>query len=256
MIRFVSIIVLFASVLAWPVYANDLDEARGALTSGEYDIAFAQAQLLGDTQGLLLAAEALNTKILLGQSEDEKNDAKQAMAIGEQILATDPFNKDAKLLYAISYGFYGRSMSPLSAWRKKMPQKIRAKIDEAVAANPGDPNSYALYGGWHMAVAAKAGTKRAKKMFNATSEEGITYFKQAIAVAPDDLMINTNYLMMLYASDAERHDEQVRKMLTHVQGVETKTAAEQQVQLLAKTLEANLGEPKKARKIAKKFLGW
>lgn len=178
------------------------------------------------------------------------------MAIGEDILALDPNNKDGNLLYAISHDFYGRSMSPISAWRKKMPQKIRARIEDAVKANPGDANSYALYGGWHMAVAAKAGTKRAKKMFGATSEEGIEYFDKALSVAADNLMINGNYLMMLYASEPELHDEKIHKMLKHMQTVPPKNDAEQQVRFIVKSLETNLDHPRRAKKIAKNFLGW
>ena len=256
MARITNSLILSLALFALPAHANDLETVRGSLTAGNYEHAIVEGQLLGDTDGLLLAAEALNTRILIGSSEDEKKDAKQAMKIAERILTTDPDNKNAKLLYAISYGFYGRSMSPLSAWRKKMPQKIQAKIEEAVAANPTDPNSYALYGGWHMAVAAKAGTKRAKKMFGATAAEGITYFEQALGAAPDDMMINGNYVMMLYASDADRHDTKVRKILTHIQGLKANDDAERQVQSLAKSLEDNLDQPKRAKNIAKKFLGW
>jgi len=256
MVRIAKAVILLLAFVALPAHANDLETIRGSLTTGNYELAISEGQLLGDTDGLLVAAEALNTRILIGSSEDEKEDAKQAMQIAERILAGDPENKDAKLLYAISYGFYGRGMSPISAWRKKMPQKIQAKIEEAVAANPTDPNSYALYGGWHMAVAAKAGTKRAKKMFGATAAEGITYFEQALVVAPEDIMINGNYAMMLYASDREANDAKVREMLTHIQGLEAIDDAGRKVQSLAKSLEDNLDQPKKAKKIAKKFLGW
>jgi cytochrome c-type biogenesis protein CcmH/NrfG len=256
MIRFSNIFIVAVFLFSSAAFAADLETIRGSLTSGKYDLAIAEGQLLGDTEGLLLAAEALNTKILIGNSEDEKADAEQAMAIAEKILAVDPDNKDAKLLYAISYGFYGRSMSPLSAWRKKMPQKIRAKIEEAVAANPADANSYALYGGWHMAVAAKAGTKRARKMFGATADEGKGYFKKALDVAPDDLMINGNFVMMLYASDGKKNEQQVRTMLKHIESVQAQNDAEKQVQALAKSLETNLDQPKKAKTVAKDFLGW
>lgn len=249
---FIVFIFLFSSIAS----AEDLETVRGSLTSGEYDLAIAEGQLRGDTDGLLLAAEALNTKILIGRSDNEKADAKQAMAIAETILEMDPDNKNAKLLYAISYGFYGRAMSPISAWRKKMPQKIRAKIEEALAANPADANSYALYGGWHMAVAAKAGTKRARKMFGATADEGKVYFERALEVAPDDLMINGNFVMMLYASDGDENEDQVRAMLKHIQSVAAQNEAEKHVQALARSLEANLDQPRKAKTVAKDFLGW
>lgn len=231
-------------------------DAQASLTSGHYEQAFDQAIAIDETEALLVAAEALNTKILLGQSDDEKADAQRAMAIGQSILTKNPDHNEAKLLYAISYGFYGRGMSPLSAWRKKMPQKIRATIETAVAANAEDPNSFALYGGWHMAVAAKAGTKRAKKMFGATAQEGIVYFEQALSGAPDNIMINGNYIMMLYASDPEQHGKKVEKLLAHMRTLEPQNAAERQVQFVAKSLGENIDEPKKAKKIAKKFLGW
>ena len=253
---YILVVLVVAFAGAKPAFASDLNEARVSLTSGQYDEAFAKAQLVGNTEAFLVAAEALNTKILIGQSKDPKGDAKKAMAIAEQILATDPSHKDAKLLYAISFGFYGRAVSPIKAWRKKFPQKIEAAIKEAVAANPEKANSYALYGGWHMGVSAKAGSKTAQRSYGASIESGIANFKKARELVKDDIMINANYALMLYASDADSYGAEIEPLLADIRNTEPQDSAQIYVKNYISVFEKKLDQPKLARKSAKQFLGW
>ena len=50
-------------------FANSVQEIRLTLESGGYDLAVEQGSALGSAGGLVLAAEALNSKLLLGRAE-------------------------------------------------------------------------------------------------------------------------------------------------------------------------------------------
>ena len=236
--------------------AADIAKARVSLSTGQYDIAFEQANRIGNPEALLLGAEAINTKLLLGQSDNPKKDAKRAMKIALDILNADPSNAEAKLLYAISYGFYGRSVSPLKAWRKKIPQKIETAILVALDANPNNPNSYALYAGWHMGVVAKAGPKTADRVYGASIADGIEKFEKATSLTPDDMMINANYGLMLLAIDQHAHRATIKRLFSTVSSLEPKNSAEVFVQNLILDISRENTPPKIAMKKAENFLGW
>lgn len=236
--------------------AAGIDDARVSLSSGKYDKAFEQASRIGNPEALLLGAEAINTKLLLGQSTAPKKDAKKAMKIALDILTSNPSNADAKLLYAISYGFYGRSVSPIKAWRKKIPQKIETAILDAITANPDNANSYALYAGWHLGVYAKAGPKTARRMYGANIEDGISNFERAQSLLPDDMMINANYALMLFAIDKDAYKSRIDPLFAAVSAAQPKNSAEVFVQNLVLEVANDKITPKQALKTAENFLGW
>lgn len=237
-------------------WAASHDDVRLSINNGEYDQAFSLGEDLGDNQGLLLAAEALNTKILIGSSNNVKRDAKRAMKLSERVLEQDEAHKKAKLLYAVSYGFYGRSASPFKAWRKKLPQKIKAAIDQAYIANPDEARSFALIGAWHMSVSARAGSKTAKKYYGASIEDGVVSFEQALRAAPKDILITGNYALMLYANAPDTHIDAVKLLLASVKQAQPKDMAEAYVLDYLSNFGNQLNQPEQAQKLAEDFLGW
>jgi len=176
--------------------------------------------------------------------------------IALDILTSNPSNADAKLLYAISYGFYGRSVSPIKAWRKKIPQKIETAILDAITANPDNANSYALYAGWHLGVYAKAGPKTARRMYGANIEDGISNFERAQSLLPDDMMINANYALMLFAIDKDAYKSRIDPLFAAVSAAQPKNSAEVFVQNLVLEVANDKITPKQALKTAENFLGW
>ena len=236
--------------------AASLDEARSALNTGQYEQAYEQANALGNSAGLLLAAEILNTKVMLGQSDKPKKDSKLAMALAQQVLAQNPDNAEAKMLYAFAFGFNARTASILKAWRKKLPQKIHAAILETRAASPDDPRGDALLGGWHLSVAAKAGASKAQKLYGANEPAGHELFKKAMSAAPGDVFIAGNYIMMLTALGGAENLQTANDLLQTVTQIQKETAPEQYMIALLTNLQKTLGDPKAAKKKAKTFLDW
>ena len=253
-----SAIYIFSFILLFTgtSFAASLDDVRAAINTGQYDQAYEQGSALGSAEGLLLAAESLNTKIMLGQSKSPKKDAKRAMKLAQEVLAKDPSHKNASLQYAIAYGFYGREVSAVTAWRKKLPTKIKTAIGVARANNEYSPQTDALMGAWNFSVVHKAGVARADKSFGATQSEGGILFTEALMGDPDDILIRANFSMMFYVLDPENNLPLVKQLLREFENSEPSNHLESQVLATAREFESSLDEPKAAMKIAKKFLGW
>lgn len=237
-------------------FASPLDEARTALHAGEYETAFTQANSLGTPEALLLAAEILNTKIMLGQSKTPKKDSKLAMALTEQVLASHPNSAEGKMLYAFAFGFYARSAGTLTALRKKLPQRTLASIHAARTASPHDARSDALLAGWNFSVVSKAGSKRAQKLFGANEATGHKYFGEALALAPDDILIRGNYIMMLTALGGDRNRARAAALLKGIKQNPLHTAPETTMFSILMDVKNGFENQKQTRQKAKIFLDW
>ncbi len=212
-------------------FADTLQNARSSLDSGSYDLAVEQSVALGTAEGFVLAAEALNAQLFLGQAERKTKTAKKAMKLAEAALALNPDAKDAQLQYAIAYGFYGRHVSSFKAWRKNLPKKIRAAIDKAALAAPDDLRIEALKGAWHLNLLYKAGGFDVEKRYGANQAMGIAHFETALAGNPDDIIIGSTYIMLTYVLEPQLRAAQTEEWLkTKMLSASPKNATEQQVQ--------------------------
>lgn len=195
-------------------FANSLQEIRVTLESGSYDLAVEQGAALGSAGGLVLAAEALNTKLLLGKAERKTKTAKRAMKLAKAALAVDPQNAEAQIQYALAYGFYGRHASNFTAWRKKLPRKIYAEIEKASTMSPDDVRVEALKGAWHLNLLYRAAGFDVGKRYGASTQEGIAHFEKALEMNQGvDIIILSNFLMLQFALQPDTRSEQTELML-------------------------------------------
>ena len=250
----IFIIILFLCFNAVSAFANSYEDARTALDTGQFEQAHQSARALGTDAGLVLAAEALNAKLLLGLSTAPSKTAKSAMKLAQAVLEQDASNADAQLQYAIAYGFYGRQVSVFKAWRKKIPLKILKEINAAIATNPQDYRTHALLGAWHLSVVQRAGAGRAKKYFGATQEQGQHDFELALQHLPDDIIILANYTLMRFVIDPQDTEIWVKKNLQKIITLPTPTAVEAHVQIQIAEILAVLDQPKTAQGLAKDFI--
>lgn len=247
---------MLVGLAAMPAAGKDLAPIRAAIVAGDYDQAENLGRAAGTRGALLLAGESLTTRIMIGGVKNEKSAAQAAIDIADAILKTVENDKDALLLRAIASGFYHRQASPIKAWRKRIPQKLYAVINTAQIANPGNPNADALMAAWHLSIAAKAGRKRAMKMFGADFETGEALFRKAIASDPDNISIYTNYAMMMAASDMTRFADELWPDLKARKFIPGSDADRQLVAILDQFRSNYAKNPKAARKIAKSYLKW
>ena len=222
-------------------------EARDALIAGEFDLAANAAQQLGTNEAKLIAAEALSAKVLLGLAKDDKDTAKDALALSQSVLSSEPKNTEAQFQYAIADGFITRAASPLTAWRKKLPQKTKALIDTLCESASQDGRAFALLGAWHMGILRKTGEKNGKKWFGADLAEGQAAYEAALTLRPEDIIITSNYALSLAELDFGANGPRARTMLISVLAATPKDAVEREVQSRMRDV-LTLWDDKKARK--------
>jgi tetratricopeptide (TPR) repeat protein len=197
-------------------FANSLQEIRITLEAGGYDLAVEQSSALGTVDGLTLAAEALNAKLLLGKAKRKTKTAKRAMKLAKAALELDPQNVEAQIQYALAYGFYGRHASSFKAWRKKLPQKIRTEIDKAAIMAPDDMRVQALLGAWHLNLLYRAGGFDVGKRYGANAQEGVAHFQNALMQNKNDIIIHSNFLMLQFALEPKARAAQTKFVLQMV----------------------------------------
>ena len=217
----------FLGTSAW---AGSLAEARDLFTAGEYNAAIDMARAENTPDGLVLAAETLSAKVMLGFVEDHNRSAKQAKKWAERAVKADPNSHEARVQFALAFGFETRTSSPFRAWRKKLPKKTLAAIDMVRTSFPEDPRGDALLGAWHLGIVRKAGAKRGRNMFGADEALGVGGYEKAVAAAPDDIVIGSNYAVTILALDTEKYFTRGTEVLRHIVSVPAKNAVETEIQ--------------------------
>lgn len=207
-----------------------LSQARTAFIAGDYVNAESALEPLSTSAALTLRAESMSARVMLGLTDEPHDLAGKARKIAEQALRLDPSNTEARIQYALAYGFEARSAGIFKAWRKKLPEKCKVAIDQAYAAAPDDARTSALIGAWHLGLVHKAGDRRAETMFGATLADGIKYYDAAIAMAPDDIIILGNYAISLLGIDASAHKDKAKILILALQSAKPRDATDAEVQ--------------------------
>ena len=249
-----SVLIALALLLSAPAWGNSAQEVRGLIAAGDYETAQSLAETLETAEGYALAAESLSARILLGEVRKLNKKSKQARKLSEKALEIDPTLYDAKLQYALSDGFVTRTSGDLTAWRKKLPTKTLAIIQDFRTAYPDDPKGLALEGAWHLGVIRKAGAKNGAKWFGASLAEGERLYAQARAKAPNDVLIETNYAMSLLVLDVKHYGPQVKPILEAVAIMPAADDLYRKVQEKAAKILSAYGDDKRVKKLAARFL--
>jgi len=246
-----------ALLFAVPAWADTAEDARELITLGDYETARAIAQNLNTAEGYAMAAESLSAQILLGEVDKLNKTSKQARELSERALALDPSHYNARLQYALADGFVTRTSGNLTAWRKKLPSKTLAIIQELRASYPDDPKGLALEGAWHLGVIRKAGLKNGGEWFGASLEEGKRLYRDAVLVDPHNILIQANYFMGLQVLNKELpvySEIHNRASLERILALPAETDIDKKTQLRMREVLENLDDPKTMRKLAEKFL--
>lgn len=249
---------LFLTILFWviasPLWANSAQDIRVLINEGNYSQAQILAENLNTAEGYALAAESLSAQILLGEVKKLNKTSKQARRLSEKALALDPDLYNAKLQYVLSDGFVTRTSGDITAWRKKLPIKTLAIIQDFRTAHPEDPRGMALQAAWHMGVVRRAGEKNGGKWFGASLKEGERLYAEARRLAPNDILIQTNYALSLLVLDVDTYGPQVQPILEAVAVIPAQDDLSRKVQGKAATVLAAYGDDRKVKKLAGRFL--
>lgn len=229
-------VLIFSLMWASSAFANSVSDARALFISGEYDAAIEMATESGTPEGLVLAAETLSAKVMLSYVDDPNESAQQARHWAEDAVEALPNSREARVQYALAYGFETRTSSPFRAWRKGLPGKTLEAIEQVISAYPDDARGPALLGAWHLGIVRKAGEKNGLKWYDATEEAGVAAYEAALKMAPNDVVIGSNYAVTIIALDAEKYFERAEEVLKTVVDAKAANAVEREVQKRMKVL--------------------
>ena len=249
-----AFIIATLMLLAAPAWGSSAAEVRGLIASGEYEAARVTAESLDTAEGYALAAESLSAQILLGEVSKLNKKSKQARELSQRALALDPALYAAKLQYTLADGFVTRTSGDITAWRKKLPTKTLAVIQDFRTAYPDDPKGLALEGAWHLGVIRKTGEKNGGKWFGASLAEGERLYAEARAKAPNDVLIETNYALSLLVLGRDAYAPQVRPLLEAVAAMPANDDLYRKVQMKAARILAASDDLKTMEKMAERFL--
>ena len=216
--------------------AQTYSDVQSALNSGRYTQAAQLGEALATPEALAVAAESLNAQILLCRIEDPKKSARQARKLAERALKIDPVHPNALLQYALAEALVTRRSSPITVWRKKLPQKLLENIQAYKNVRPNDPRIEAFIGAWHFGIVRRAGPKRAKDWYGASVEDGITAYEYALKLHPDDMIIATNYAFSILEHNPEKYAPQAIEILNHVTNSKTDNVLERDLQKLIRDM--------------------
>jgi len=249
----VALIFAFHAIMGAAETPTDIQKY---LQSGSYDMAYKGGVTLGTSQGYALAAEALARQVMLGEAEKLKKTSKKARELAEKALELDPNNQDAQLQHAITDGFVTRLSGDVSAWMKKLPQKSRALIENYRDTYPDDARGDALLGAWHLGVARKAGDKNAMKWFEASVEDGQTYYEMALVKHSDDPIILVNYALALMVLGESDYSDWTRskELLSFATLLPSEDDLTQKVIEVASKVLSAMDDKETARRYAEAFL--
>ena len=242
---------LIVSFMAW---AAPIDDARALFVSGDYDTARSLAAQMQTAEGYTLAAESLSAQIMLGEVDKLNKRAIEARALAQKALDIDPSFYEARVQYALADGFVTRTSGNLTAWRKKLPMKTRSAIQDLHQDYPNDARVIALDAAWHLGVIRKTGETSGQKWFGASAEQGRDLYRQAIELAPQDLIIRSNYVMALLALKSEPDMVEIKAHLEDILLMVPKDDMTRKVQMRAQEIYGHLDDRKLCKKRAENFL--
>ncbi|MEP1231697.1 MAG: hypothetical protein ABJG88_13575 [Litorimonas sp.] len=250
--RFVAFCLCVAAPLA--IWAAPIDDIQALVDAGQYEQARHLATQMDTAEGYILAAESLSAQIMLGEVDKLNKHSKQARELAQMALHLDPDSYDAKLQYALADGFVTRTSGNLTAWRKNLPMKTYSSIQDLRQDYPNDARVIALEAAWHLGVVRKAGEKSGQKWFGASSLQGRELYNQAIELAPQNIIIRSNYVIGLLALKHEPDMADIKSNIEDVLLMTPNNYMETKVQQRMQEIYTNLNNKALCKKHAEDFL--
>lgn len=177
--------------LAVGTHAARLDAVLAAEADGRFLEAAELGAALDTAAGHARAAYALAVYgFHIAPEEDREALFSRAMAHGERAVELDPDHADAQLQFAHAAGRHAESLGAMKAMRGGYAGKMRDAMVRAVELDPGMAQAHLSLGAWHANVVDQAGGLVARAMFGATRKKALEHLERALALAPDDKVVN------------------------------------------------------------------
>lgn len=187
--------------------------ALNAYEAGDY----ARAARLGEEQAtapaLAFAARALVADAISRPDGLCVPCLEQAETLARRATARDPRLVEALLQDAIAMGLRGRAMGVEAARADGLAERVRQRLDAALALEPDNLWARASLGAWHLEITAHAGTVLAALLYDAGPGEGLRLYRKAVADAGDEAVLPYQFALALLALDEKRFAPEAERAL-------------------------------------------
>ena len=206
-----AIIVL--AMLSANAAAESMEAARAAYSEGEYAEAADLGEAVGTSEGHALAAEALAIYAHYRAEEKQKDPLLQrAMHSARAAVDLDPASAEAHLQWAHALGRYSQLFPPMKTFREGHPKQVRASIERALELEPDHFGAHLSLASWH-AEAVGRGGMMARALLGANRRTAFHHFEQAMALAPERIVVFVEYASGLLLLDSRKHRGRARDLL-------------------------------------------
>lgn|SRR5215471_507546 len=202
------------ATIAVPLRAAEYG-ALAQYQQGEYAAAADAATHEGGAAGFALAARAVLAEASL--HEDPCLDClKRAEDLARRSIGADPLNVEGNLQLAVALGYEARIIGAFRARLQRFPEQAKAAIDTALKVAPEDAWTLASAGGFNIEVVRSGGRFFGNLLYDANFDDGVAYYKRAIAKDPDNAVIKLQYALSLTSYVFEQRRTEIMTVLDSV----------------------------------------
>lgn len=209
-----------------------------AYCEGRYDASVVLAETENSAPALAFAARArLAQATFETKPKGAAADVDAAIDLAARALRLDADNTEAHLQLAIALGLKGRRVGPWRAHFMGLGAEARRHIDAVLARDPQNPWALSILGAWNVEIADRGGAA-GRLLYGASRDAGLAAYNQAIALVPDNLVLQYERALAIVAADPDGLWREALSGFERVQALPPAGALEGELQRRAALLAA------------------
>jgi len=231
-------VLLLLLLPAGPAAADDA--AYAALYArGDYAAAMQAGEAAHTAAGYAVAARAALSDAVLRDAPCLEC-LQHAETLAAAAVAADPKFADGQTWLAASLGYQTRIKGVAWAQLHDLPNRAKAALEAAVAAEPANPYAVSVLGGWHVEVVKGAGPFLARTLYGANINAAMTLFDRAAKLAPGNAGVRYQIALALASYDPDAYRARIAGELDAAIKATPGTAYERALQTRAAELKTLL----------------
>lgn len=206
---------------------------------GHYEDAMREGAAAGTAQGFAIAARAALADAMM-QPEPCLACLKRGEGFARRAVATDWNAPDGHVWLAASLGYEARIVGLIRARLDNDPAQAKEHLDAALKAQPDNAYALAALGGWNLEVVRTGGDFLARKLYDASREQGLMLFDRSARAAPRNVAVRYQIALSLAGFEPQLYRGRIESELDAAVHAAPETAYEKFVQGRASELLALL----------------